>query len=861
MRISRLLLVMAGIVGCTALAQAAPAKPAAAPDAGSDILNMATYVRWHTSMKPPQADTGGGVLTPLKPAIVNYNQVGDALESPPPPDDWASADFDDSLWPRSRLEWARDLSFTKVSANRVFFRAKFAVTDPESAHLKLSFNYRGGAVVYVNGQELVRGHLPQGKLDPNAPAEAYPDEAFVGKDGTPISGVDKNKRATAEEKKEFEERTAKRTRVLSAAEIPAKLLRKGSNVLAIEVRRAVYHQSATTWFTQRGAASAPWWVTVGMDNLKLEAGGPGATANTARPKGLQVWVQDRCDRVSLSDYADPNEPLRPLKIFGTKNGTFCAQLVVGTTEPLSGVSVTPSALKGAKGEIPAAAITPLFGLPDMAPYGSTPWFMSLAGKAPSQVDVSKWGSAMQELLIRVKIPKTAAAGAYRGTVTVAAQGKSFDVPVELNVSDWTLPDPNDYRTYIGAYQSPITVALQYNVKPWSDEHFKLMEKSFALLGRVGNKMINVSVVDETQFGEPEGMINWVKKADGTYDYDFSVFDRYLALAMKYCGKLDYVCLQIWHAGGWEARPVDNKCTVTVRDSKGEKTMMQVPKWNTPEATAFWKPFFTQAQDRLAKLGMDKALTIGILSCSTAPDDVFKTTAEVLHNGAARWQRGCHVATDSATPYNVSKGCVNLVSLHEHCYGMSMINPFIEKLPAIHDFRGRPGTAYQRISNHETTASQLSFKLMSENAVWCQKQGVGRICLDFWPALKSGKNVSDVFNRYPHSSCAQREPSLKRLSTPGPDGAEPSINFEAFAEGLEETEALMVLSRGAASEAVVGKDLADKCRALVRERLMFCHARDLTQYSHPFYHMDHYGWQDLAKRSFDAAGEVSAKLGK
>jgi hypothetical protein len=493
--------------------------------------------------------------------------------------------------------------------------------------------------------------------------------------------------------------------------------------------------------------------------------------------------------------------------------------------------------------------------------------MSLTAKPPAQVAVDKaGGAALQEMLLRVKVPKDAAAGLYKGTVAVAASGKSFEVPIELNVSDWTLPDARDYRTYIGAYQSPASVAMQYSVAPWSEEHWKLMEKSFELLGRVGNKMVNISVVDETQFGEPEGMVHWVKKADGGYDYDFALFDRYLALAMKHCGKLDYVCLQVWHAGGWSFRPVDNKCTVTVRDGKdGAKSQMQVPKWGTPEAAAFWKPFFTRAQEHLAKLGMDKALTIGILSCSTAPEEVFKTTAESLPDGAAQWQRGCHVQTDAPKPYKVSKGSNNLVSLHEHCYGMSMVSPQVEKLPAIHEFRGRPGTAYQRISSHEATASLLSFKLMTENGIWCQKQGIGRICLDFWSVMKNkgGSDTGgfDLYNRYPHSSCAQREPSLKKLSWPGPEGAEPTINYEAFAEGLQETEAEMALSRAAAAEATVGKDLADKCRGLLRERLMFCHARDHMQWNRPFYHLDHYGWQDLARRTFDLAGEVAGKLGK
>ena len=855
-------LVVLALAGPSAAAgQPAPAGPGAA---GADILNMDSCWRWHVELRPPQADDGGK-LVPIKPGYVNYNWHGDNLESPAPPEGWTAADFDDSDWPRSRLGWLQPLAVGYYSTFRGVLRGKFTVTDPAAVgKLQVSFGYRGGAAVYLNGQEVCREHLPAGALAPDAAAEAYPAETFVDAAGKPIQSSNHWKGLAADAKKDLEDRVAKRQRQLNPVEVPAKLLRKGTNVLAIEVRCSHYHPSAVSWFNAAGVATTPWWVTAGLSDVRLQAAGPGAAPNTARPKGLQLWAQDRCDRVSFADYGDPNEPLRPARLAGARNGSFALQVVLGSTEVIAGASFSAGALKGPKGEIPAANLTALYGLPDMAPYGQIPWFQGLGAKPPAQAAPDKrFGGSLLPVLIRVQVPKDAAAGTYRGAVKVSAADKSFDVPVELDVADWTIPDPKDYRTYIGVYQSPTSLAMQYKVKEWSEEHWKLMDKSFELLGRVGNKMVNVSIVDETQFGEPEGMVVWVKKADGSYDYDFAVFDRYLKLALKHCGKLNYVCLQVWHAGGWEARPVDNKCTVQVRDGQaGQKSAVQVPRWGTPEAAAFWKPFLAKAQEHLAALGLDKAMTLGILSCSTAPEEVFKTTAEAFPDGPARWQRGCHVATDSPTPYRVSKGSNNVVSLHEHCYGMTMVSPYVEKLPPLHELRGWPGTAYFRVSNHEVSASLLSSKLMTEQGLWCQKQGIGRICLDFWPVLKGGRDNPDIYNRYPHSSCAQREPSLKKMTWPGPEGAEPNINSEAFAEGLQETEALLVISEAAAKhEAKIGKELADKCRSLLRERLMFCHARDQRTWNKPFYHLDHYGWRDLARRTFGLAGEVAAKIGK
>lgn len=829
---------------------------------GKQILNSDSYWRWHVNMRMPQYLENGKLEELDPPKVWGVNGI-DRLTTDLPPAKWAETEFDDSLWPRSRLAWLKKPAFAKYSANRAFLRGKFEVNDPATAVLQLSLDFVGGAIVYVNGKELCRVDMPEGVLSDEATANPYPDEAFVDAEGKTIPGFDARKKLSAEVKAEFESRVAKRNRTLAPKQIPAAMLRKGVNTLAIEIRRAPYHPISKTWFSKAGENQRGNWVTIGLDNVLLVSNGNGAVPNVSRPTGVQLWVQDRSDRVSLADYGDPLEKLQPIRLEAAKNGYFCGQLVLGSNEALTGIKVTPSDLKGDKGDlIVAKDIVSLFGIPNE--YRGTPAaFVNLSRSAPAKIDaIKEYGGAVQEILLQVHVPATAKSSTYRGSVIVEASGQRFETPVIVNVSAWTLPDPQNYRTYIGLYQSPISVAMQYDVKPWSEEHWKLMEKSFAMLGRIGNKMINVSVVDETQFGEPEGMINWVKKGENSYDYDFTIFDRYLALATKYCGPLDYICFHIWHSGGWEVRPLNNKCTVTVRDANGTKTMMQVPMWGTPEAVAFWKPFFDQLRARLAAVGMEKALTVGILSCSTAPEEVFTTVADSLPPGTAMWQRGCHVATDVVKPYKVSKKSENLVGLHEHCYGMKMIDADVKDLPPIHEFRGRPGTAYHRISEHEVSATLLTHKLEAEYSIWCLKQGVGRIGLDFWDVMKTkgGSDTGrDVYNRYPHSTCSQREPSLKKLSWPGPDGAETTVYFEAFAEGIQELEAALVVSRGAFAEDIVGKELADKCKDILHARLNFFHASDYKEWQRMFYHLDHYGWQNLAKQTFDAAAEVSAKL--
>jgi hypothetical protein len=831
------------------------------PAGAKDVLKMGSYWRWHVTLRRPMVSEGGKLVL-LKRSRVNYRNYNDHLQSPPPPDGWARADFDDSSWPRSPAGAFRSIAFGRFSSARVCLRGKFAVTNPSAVSgLYLTMKYRGGVVVYLNGQEVKRAHLPKGELKPETAAELYPKEAYVDSGGKPIAGSRHWKKLSAEKKKDLASRVARRNRALGPLELPRKLLRRGVNVIGLEIRRSDYHSSARQWFTGAWVRKGPWWVPCNLLEVKLQAAGAGAVPNTSRPAGLRIWNCDLNDRVSLKSYGDPNEKLAPVRMFGARNGTFAGKVVLSSTAAISGVRVKPGELKGPKGTIPAESVSVLYGRLDMSPYGKVPWYQGLGAKPPANVAPDKrYRGANLPIWIKVGVPREAGPGLYKGVTEVTASGRSFKVPVEVSVSDWTLPDPRNYRTYVGIYQSPTSVAMQYKVEPWSEKHWKLLERSFELLGRVGNKMVNIPVVDETQFGNPEGMITWIKKKDGGYDYDYSVFDRYLKLAVKHCGKLDYVCLQVWHAGGWKARSVNNKCTVQVRDGKdGKSSPVQVPLWGKPEAAAFWKSFFAKTQERLAKLGMPKAMTVGILSCSTAPNEVFKTVSEAWPGGAARWHRGCHVTTGAKAPYRVSKVGDNRVSLHEHCYGMSMVKPDVAELPPLHQYRGRPGTAYFRVSSHMVTSTFLSARTMTERGLWCGKQGIGRICLDFWPVMRGKRGARDIYNRYPHSSCAQREPSLKRMTWPGPAGAEPDTWFELFALGLQETEAVMLLSEAAGGKA--GGDLAGRSRKLLRERLMFCHSRNICRWNNPFYEVNHGGWGDLAKRTFDLAGEFARKTGK
>ena len=113
--------------------------------------------------------------------------------------------------------------------------------------------------------------------------------------------------------------------------------------------------------------------------------------------------------------------------------------------------------------------------------------------------------------ITVHVPKEARPGSYTGQVAVALEGSQpIAVPVTLDVSDWTLPDTQDYGTWVELVESPDTLAQEYQLDLWSDKHFQLMARAMDFLGEVGSRVVYVPLICHTNFGNEQSMVRWIK---------------------------------------------------------------------------------------------------------------------------------------------------------------------------------------------------------------------------------------------------------------------------------------------------------------------------------------------------------------
>lgn len=147
-------------------------------------------------------------------------------------------------------------------------------------------------------------------------------------------------------------------------------------------------------------------------------------------------------------------------------------------------------------------------------------------------------NSVQPIWLSLQVPPDLPAGKYTGSIIINALEK-YELKISLNVLDHILPPPSEWKYDFDIWQYPAPIARIHNVKLWSPEHFKLMKRYFTTLANAGQKVITANIIeqpwglDHVHFDDPS-LIKWIKKKDGTWTWDYSLFDRYISFMMS-CG--------------------------------------------------------------------------------------------------------------------------------------------------------------------------------------------------------------------------------------------------------------------------------------------------------------------------------------
>lgn len=149
-------------------------------------------------------------------------------------------------------------------------------------------------------------------------------------------------------------------------------------------------------------------------------------------------------------------------------------------------------------------------------------------------EASMGARTVKPVWVSIELPRDIKPGLYNATVALTEAGAKKplkELTLNINVSDRTLPAPKDYGFYLDLWQQPYAISRYYGVEPWSDEHLKLLDPYTEMLARAGQKTVSTILFYEP-WGEQshdkfEPMVKTTLRKDGSWDYDYTVFDRYV----------------------------------------------------------------------------------------------------------------------------------------------------------------------------------------------------------------------------------------------------------------------------------------------------------------------------------------------
>lgn len=336
---------------------------------------------------------------------------------------------------------------------------------------------------------------------------------------------------------------------------------------------------------------------------------------SAVPEGLQASVTSTDIRFVRSEIPKINHQ-STWEGAAWKGERTSAQLVLWSKDSLTEVNTKISDFKSDNGNsLPASiaaihfvkyVITDVFG--EGCGYRKPEDFpASLAADALDPV--TSYAIKAQEtrpIWVTIDVPSDTKAGTYKSTFTIDIKGQeSQTMAFSIRVIDKVLPDVSEWKFHLDLWQNPYAVARFHEVQPWSAEHYELLKPIMKRLADAGQKVITVSLNKRPWGGQTfdqfEAMIDWRKKADGTWSYDYTIFDNWVQLMMDLGVKNQISCYSMvpWGNEFYYFDEAENK----------EVKLVAAP--GTQAYDDLWIPFLEQFKAHLEQKGWNTITQIAI----------------------------------------------------------------------------------------------------------------------------------------------------------------------------------------------------------------------------------------------------------
>ena len=411
--------------------------------------------------------------------------------------------------------------------------------------------------------------------------------------------------------------------------------------------------------------------------------------------------------------------------------------------------------------------------------------------------------------VSINVPQDAEPGLYNADVEVRSGRDKVVLPLELEVVNHTLQTPDKWSYHLDLWQHPSAVARAYGVELWSDAHFEVMKPLMKRLADAGQKVITATLNKDPWnhqcFDAYEPMITWTKHQDGSWSYDYQIFDRWVQLMIDLGIDREINCYSM----------VPWNCELEYMDEAKGKTVTVKAEPGTDIFTEIWTPFLIDFKKHLEAKGW---LEIANIAMDERSPEAMQAAADVLMSCAP--EMGFALADNHRSYKKFTMMRDVCVAIHHAVVSQEDIDMRREQ-----DFYT---TFYvccnPSFPNTFSTSQPYESELLGWYNIAHDYDGMLRWAYNSWAA---DPQYDSRFGKWPGGDTYLVYPFNRS-----------SVRFEKLIDGIEVAEKVRQLRRE-------GMDVAEVEAVLQKIRDM-----DITDYRYP--------WHELVSQARKALDEVSRR---